>query len=623
MTRRLFASLVGVFCFWAILAQKTYYVAPTGADTNPGTQAAPFKTPAKAETVVAPGDIVIMAAGSYGVATLGLTHSGTAVTGRTSDALGSPLFGTPDQGAVEYQGGNLPPPVTGKAYFVSPTGSDSNPGTIAAPFKTPQKGSSVLVAGDTLYLRAGTYKSGVSTGSSAWNITGKKGTATSPILIAAYPPDFPQGGRVVFDCGDFSRSQNFYGINVNGCSFLTIRGIRSTNVLQTIGTGAGSITGAWWILSNNDILIDNCEGDNSMAGFRLDATPNATFNNCDAHHIDDPFTGPPTGKHNNSDGFGRWNPDNGSTNTIYKGCRAWWCSDDGWDMFNSPGTVTLSNCWGFWNGYKPGSYPPVHVSGSETYGDGNGFKLGPGVAGLTRFIDHSIASSNYLDGFSQNDGLFTAQFFNNTSYKNERNDWKFGYHPPIAHQFRNNLSYKVKITGGLTTDATAWSPNDHNSWNSPGVTITDADFASLDDTQLAGPRKANGDLPDITFLRPVTTKLIDKGVNVGMAFSGSAPDFGALESGAGTTPPPVIYYNVAQSKSFQKNNCTSGTGSTVVYAVAAGKYSGSTQAAADQLATTDITNNGQNYANLNGTCNPRTIIKVVIYYSDGTTVTQQ
>ena len=43
-------------------------------------------------------------------------------------------------------------------YFVAPTGSDSNPGTMASPFATIQKGHNVAVAGDTVWLRAGTYK---------------------------------------------------------------------------------------------------------------------------------------------------------------------------------------------------------------------------------------------------------------------------------------------------------------------------------------------------------------------------------------------------------------------------------------------------------------------------------
>ncbi len=97
-----------------------------------------------------------------------------------------------------------------------------------------------------------------------------------------------------------------------------------------------------------------------------------------------------------------------------------------------------------------------------------------------------------------------------------------------------------------------------------------------------------------------------------------------IRTGAAVIVPPAqVFKNVAQSKAFIKNNCTSGTGSSVVYAVAAGKYSASTQAAADQLATTDINNNGQNYANLNGTCIPKTIIRVQIFWSDGTSTTEQ
>src|SRR4051794_3919615 len=42
-------------------------------------------------------------------------------------------------------------------YYVAPTGSDTNPGTMAAPFATIQKGNDVAAAGDTVWLRGGTY----------------------------------------------------------------------------------------------------------------------------------------------------------------------------------------------------------------------------------------------------------------------------------------------------------------------------------------------------------------------------------------------------------------------------------------------------------------------------------
>ena len=42
-------------------------------------------------------------------------------------------------------------------YYVSLTGSDNNPGTLAQPFGTINHGASILTPGDTLYIRAGTY----------------------------------------------------------------------------------------------------------------------------------------------------------------------------------------------------------------------------------------------------------------------------------------------------------------------------------------------------------------------------------------------------------------------------------------------------------------------------------
>jgi len=42
-------------------------------------------------------------------------------------------------------------------YYVSPTGSDSGAGTQAAPFATVQKANDSAAAGDTIWMRAGTY----------------------------------------------------------------------------------------------------------------------------------------------------------------------------------------------------------------------------------------------------------------------------------------------------------------------------------------------------------------------------------------------------------------------------------------------------------------------------------
>lgn len=73
----------------------------------------------------------------------------------------------------------------GKAYYVSPTGNDANPGTASAPFKTFAKANSVLTAGTTLYIYAGVYNQQL-------KIT-KSGTSSAWITVK------PLNGQVIID----------------------------------------------------------------------------------------------------------------------------------------------------------------------------------------------------------------------------------------------------------------------------------------------------------------------------------------------------------------------------------------------------------------------------------------
>lgn len=64
--------------------------------------------------------------------------------------------------------------------YVSPSGVDTAAGTLAAPLKTIQAGVDKAVAGDTIYLRAGTY-------SLTTNVQIKKsGTSALPYTLSAY-----------------------------------------------------------------------------------------------------------------------------------------------------------------------------------------------------------------------------------------------------------------------------------------------------------------------------------------------------------------------------------------------------------------------------------------------------
>ena len=48
-------------------------------------------------------------------------------------------------------------PPQGAAYFVSTTGSDSNPGTLSSPWKTISKAAATVPSGSTVYVRGGVY----------------------------------------------------------------------------------------------------------------------------------------------------------------------------------------------------------------------------------------------------------------------------------------------------------------------------------------------------------------------------------------------------------------------------------------------------------------------------------
>ncbi|KAG8680706.1 hypothetical protein FRC09_018035, partial [Ceratobasidium sp. 395] len=74
------------------------------------------------------------------------------------------------------------------ALYVSPSGSDSAAGTLAAPFLTIQKAVNTAVAGDTIYLRAGTY---APTASIQFT---KSGTSSAKYTITNY-----QSEKVVID----------------------------------------------------------------------------------------------------------------------------------------------------------------------------------------------------------------------------------------------------------------------------------------------------------------------------------------------------------------------------------------------------------------------------------------
>jgi len=82
-------------------------------------------------------------------------------------------------------GAPIPAAASGSVHYMSTTGSDTAAGTGAHPWHSLYASLRKLHAGDTLYIRGGTY------GFSGVNWTAVAGTSTRPILIANYPGESP------------------------------------------------------------------------------------------------------------------------------------------------------------------------------------------------------------------------------------------------------------------------------------------------------------------------------------------------------------------------------------------------------------------------------------------------
>lgn len=112
-------------------------------------------------------------------------------------------------------------------YYVSPFGSDSNSGSIGSPFLTITFGLAHLAAGDTLFIRGGTYVENISVPASAnGSSAGASGSSwPNATTVSAYLSETvwvrPSSGvsAVVFPTGGTPRSYQIWsGINVDGAN---------------------------------------------------------------------------------------------------------------------------------------------------------------------------------------------------------------------------------------------------------------------------------------------------------------------------------------------------------------------------------------------------------------------
>ena len=415
-------------------------------------------------------------------------------------------------------------------YYVAPGGSQNPDGTRERPFATWAEGQTAASAGDTVYFRAGTYiytratsSCGSQTALVSAIVLNKSGSSGKMIHYMAYP-----GEKPVFD---------FYGMTNNDCriraievsaNWIHLKGFEIKGLPQN--NNKNHENWAVHIFGSNNIFellnIHHIMG----AGLFIKQGDGNLVLNCDSHDNYDLYTSNGAGE--SADGFGCHTTATGPAGNVFRGCRAWYNADDGFDCINCSGVVTIENCWNWLNGYKPGT--------TSSAGNGNGFKLGgfgmPPSGYPSNIPRHTIrncvAFLNKSAGFYQNHHPVANYFYNNTGYKNGVNFNMLGYDLSRNADagmgvYRNNIAF----TGTAVSNASGADAS-YNSWNL-SVTVTAADFQSIDTAGIYGPRKADGSLPDLKFMKLVKgSDLIDKGTKLSdIPYNGSSPDLGAYEYG--------------------------------------------------------------------------------------------
>jgi hypothetical protein len=500
-------------CLLDVGTHHTYFVATTGNDNWPGTFAQPFATWQKAVTVSYPGDITYIRGGVY----TPTAHIGS--TG-TSGIVIKPAIGIGRSGTAAN-------PIR---YFAYPPDYESG---------------NFSILDCRLLGPVWGYNEGV-------EIEGAEYIHIKGLTVRnVYQVNQPNMDTGYQDAA--------YGFNSASSANIIFENCVAHDIM---GRGFQHWSGAWntW---DADYALQLCiarGGTSCTYQPALFTSDNTSFINCDAYNLYDALS---TSPGNAADGF---KCGNYFGNTLYfYGCRAWNYSDDGFDP-GGAGRKVIDHCWAratrvydisqVWraetNGFKTGGI------GQDQYGH---FPAGYNFVYVTNSIAADCMGSQYDDvggvGFYfnletdyYNSTEVNAKYYNNLVY-NGRAGFFDAYASSIhgktvrTCELRNNIAYANTDPSYSQTGIYRPSiyPASNNTWIprmeadgwpgwylNPAYNVNNADFVSLDTSQLTMPRKADGSLPDITFGHlAASSDLINKGAYVGLPYSGSAPDLGPFE----------------------------------------------------------------------------------------------
>ncbi len=319
-----------------------------------------------------------------GGATGGATGSGGSPTGTGGSQSGTGGAAPGSGGSIGATGGSSGGGTggttggNGPEVWVSPTGSDTNAGTQAAPFLTIQHAHGAISAGGTIWVMAGTYQYDRTVSLSL------AGSANNVTRLWAVPG----GARPVIDFSKQARDvSSNRGFTIPG-SYWHLKGFEVKNAGDNCINISGSNNTVEWVEA------DGCDD----TGIQITASGSGTGSNnlilnCDAHDNFDTATGG-----ENADGIdAKLNIGPGN---ILRGCRSWNNADDGYDLFGVTQVVTIDGCWAIANGQTS-----TGMKGAQS--DGNGFKLGGNGVPAVHVVTRSFAMGNVKCGYTLNNNTAT------------------------------------------------------------------------------------------------------------------------------------------------------------------------------------------------------------------------
>lgn len=409
-----------------------------------------------------------------------------------------------------------------KVVYVAPQGDDAAAGTIDAPLATLPAAYRLTEGGDTVCFRGGTYNV---TDSQVMKIKGsyafvfaleKAGTAEHRTCYMGYP-----GERPVFDFSALMLDgKHRFAAFYLGADYVHLRNFDIVGVPVRIkGHTQSECVSAR--RGSHCIVEDIAMHDGMAIGYYQKRGSHNLVVDCDAYNNYDDYSEGPYG--GNVDGFGCHVFDTFEVGNVFRRCRAWRNSDDGFDLISCAAPVEIDHCMAFYNGYCPSSNPADTVN-FVSAGDGNGFKAGgwgmnkrktkcPDVC-PSHYIHHSLAYRNKAHGFYANHHLAGNTWENNTScgnrsnynMLNRKNTFEAIDVPGYDHSLANNVSWTftdASLGGHLINIDPDRVTLTNNSFapSVSSVEVTAEMFVSTSVSLLFTRRLPDGRLPSIDFLR--------------------------------------------------------------------------------------------------------------------------